>query len=164
MLGVWAKDGSAGPNEDILHWGSASEFETVTHYYDFRPEVEAISRLVWDRLFYREPNSPTYRPNLASKLVWKGITTVEIDLRTDIVFHNGDQFTADDIVETVRRLKNPDLGFPKHRGIEWIGAVEKVSRFKVRIDLKRRRQITSSLVLRRGWAQKRDFEPGYCIL
>ena len=137
MLGVCAKDGSAGPNEDILYWGSASELETVTHYYDFRPEVEAISRLVWDRLFYREPNSPTYRPNLARKLVWRGITTVEIDLRTDIVFHNGDRFTADDIVETVRRLKDPDLGFPKHRGIEWIGVVEKVSRFKVRIDLKR---------------------------
>lgn len=137
MLGVWVKDSAAGPNEDILYWATASEFETVTHYYDFRPEVEAISRLVWDRLFYREPDSPTYRPNLARKLVWKGITTVEIELRRDVVFHNGDRFTADDIVETVRRLKDADLGLPRHRGIEWIGNVEKLSRFKVRIDLKR---------------------------
>ena len=137
VLVFCADHAEAGPEEDVLYWASPDQFKTVSHYFDFRPDAKILSRLIWDRLYYREPNSPTYKPNLAIKLEWKGATSVEIELRRDIKFHNGYHFTADDIVETVRRLKDPSLGAPLHRGIEWIGKIEKLSKFKVRFDLKR---------------------------
>ena len=137
IFGICAQHVEAGPREDIFYWASADEFNNVSHYFDFRPDAQILSRLVWDRLYYRDPNSPAYKPNLATRLVWNGVTSVDIELRRDVIFHNGDRFTADDIIETVRRLKNPSIGAPGHRGIEWIGQVQKLSRFKVRFDLKR---------------------------
>ena len=56
-----------------------------------------------------------------------------IELRRGVVFHNGDRFTADDILETVRRLKDPNAGLPRHRAIRWIGDVEKLGS-KVRFN------------------------------
>jgi peptide/nickel transport system substrate-binding protein len=129
--------GEAGPRDDMLYWSTGAEFENISPYYDFRPEVEIFSHLVWDRLFYREPNSPTFKPHLATKMKWVGITTVEIDLRKDVVFHNGDRFSADDIVEMVRRLKNAELGTPEHRAIKWIGKIKKLASHRVRVDLTR---------------------------
>jgi peptide/nickel transport system substrate-binding protein len=127
----------AGPRDDVLYWSTGAEFENISPYYDFRPEVEIFSHLIWDRLFYREPNSPTFKPHLATKMKWVGITTVEIDLRRDVIFHNGDRFTAEDIVEMVRRLKNSALGTPQHRAIKWIGKIKKLAPHRVRIDLMR---------------------------
>ena len=46
----------AGPRDDVLYWSTGAEFENISPYYDFRPEVEIFSHLIWDRLFHREPN------------------------------------------------------------------------------------------------------------
>ena len=127
----------AGPRDDVLYWSTGAEFENISPYYDFRPEVEIFSHLIWDRLFHREPNSPTFKPHLATKMKWVGITTVEIDLRKNVVFHNGDQFSADDIVEMVSRLKNSELGTPQHRAIKWIGKIKKLASHRVQINLTR---------------------------
>jgi peptide/nickel transport system substrate-binding protein len=127
----------AGPRDDVLYWSTGAEFENISPYYDFRPEVEIFSHLIWDRLFHRDPNSPIFKPHLATKMKWVGITTVEIDLRKNVVFHNGDQFSADDIVEMVSRLKNPELGTPQHRAIKWIGKIKKLASHRVQIDLTR---------------------------
>lgn len=127
----------AGPRDDMLYWSTASEFENISPYFDFRPELDIFSHLIWDRLFYRDPNAPTFKPHLATELKWVGITTIELALRKDVVFHNGDRFSADDVLETVRRLKNPKFGAPKHRAVAWIAKIEKLSDYRVRIDLKR---------------------------
>ncbi len=127
----------AGPRDDTLYWASGAEIESISPYFDFRPEIDVFSHLIWDRLFHRDPNSAAFKPHLATKLKWIGITTLEIDLRSDVVFHNGDKFTADDVVETIRRLKNPELGAPLHRAVEWIGKIEKLSPYRIRLDLTR---------------------------
>jgi len=134
LFGIWTT-AQAGPRDDTLYWSSAAKFENLSPYYDFRPEGLAFKHLVWDTLFYRERNKPVFKPQLATKLTWMGTTTVEIELRQGVVFHNGDRFTADDILETVRRLKDPGVGLPRHRGIKWIGNIEKLGSHKVRIDL-----------------------------
>ncbi|MEC9185161.1 MAG: hypothetical protein VX930_12870, partial [Pseudomonadota bacterium] len=58
----------AGPRDDTLYWSSAATFENLSPYYDFRPEGLAFKHLVWDSLFYREPNKPEFKPLLATKL------------------------------------------------------------------------------------------------
>ena len=136
VFGIWST-AQAGPRDDTLYWSSAVKFENLSPYYDFRPEGLAFKHLVWDSLFYREPNKPEFKPLLATKLKWIGTTTVEVELRQGVVFHNGDRFTADDILETIRRLKDPNAGLPNHRAIRWIGNVEKLGSHKVRFNLKR---------------------------
>lgn len=128
---------NAGPRDDMLYWATDAKLENISPYFDFRPEVQIFSHLIWDRLFYREPNSPAFKPHLATKLKWIGITTVEIELRKDVVFHNGERFSADDIIEMVRRLKDADLGASRNRAIEWVGKIEKLSSHRIRIDLVR---------------------------
>ena len=125
----------AGPRDDTLYWSSAAEFENLNPYNDLRPESLAFKHLVWDTLFYRDPNRPVFKPLLATRLNWISTTSVEIELRQGVVFHNGDHFTADDIVETVRRLKNSQVGLPNHRGIQWIKNVKKLGSHKVSFDL-----------------------------
>jgi len=135
VVALCAGRSDAGPRENMLNWSTATKLEYISPYFDFRPETRVFSHLIWDRLFYREPNSPVFKPHLATKLTWSGITTVEIELRKDVVFHNGDRFSADDIVEMVRRLKDPKRGTPRHRAIKWIAGIEKLSSHRVRFDL-----------------------------
>lgn len=125
----------AGPRDNTFYWASTAEFRTINPYFDTRPESLVFSRLIWDRLYFREPNAATFKPHLATKLKWIGSRTIELDLRQDVIFHNGDAFSADDVIETVRRMKDSRLGNPNHRGISWIDKIEKLSRFRIRIDL-----------------------------
>ena len=135
LMGGLFNSAQAGPHDDTLYWSSAAKFENLNPYYDFRPEGLALKHLVWDTLFYREPNKPLFKPLLATKLNWISTKSVEVELRQGVVFHNGDPFTADDILETVRRLKDPKVGLPKHRGIKWIKNVKQLGSYKVRFDL-----------------------------
>lgn len=48
-------------------------------------------------------------PFLAKEFKWVDNTTLELTLRTDVVFHNGEAFSADDVKYTFDRLATPDL-------------------------------------------------------
>ncbi len=135
LVGGLFNSAQAGPHDDTLYWSSAAKFENLNPYYDLRPEGLAFKHLVWDALFYREQNKPLFKPLLATKLNWISAKSVEVELRQGVVFHNGDPFTADDILETVRRLKDPEVGLPRHRGIKWIQSVKRLGPYKVRFDL-----------------------------
>ena len=63
----------------------------LSPYYDFRPEGLAFKHLVWDRY---SANRISRNLSARSKLKWIGTTTVEVELRQGVVFHNGDRFTA----------------------------------------------------------------------
>src|SRR4030042_6584426 len=56
-------------------------------------------------------------------------------LRKDIQWHDGKQFTADDVVFTIKRIQNPDSRSPLR--INWTGVeVEQVDDFTVRFQIK----------------------------
>lgn len=51
--------------------------------------------------------TPEFRPELAES--WKMVspTTIELTIRRDVLFHNGDPMTADDVVFSLERLFHP---------------------------------------------------------
>lgn len=59
----------------------------------------------------------------------------EMELRKDVVFHDKQKLTADDVIFTIKTIQNPDFKSPLLA--KWLGVdVEKISDYKVRFTLK----------------------------
>ena len=62
----------------------------------------------WDTLVYRDPHSFKIVPALATAWDWSDPMAIDFTLREGVTFHNGDPFTADDVVYTYETiLKDP---------------------------------------------------------
>lgn len=78
------------------------------------PHVSQLSvwqtarRQIFEQLF-RNTADGTKLPYLAAGSTWSDPTTLVVDLREGVTFHNGEPFTADDVKHTFDRLATPDL-------------------------------------------------------
>lgn len=94
-----------------------------------------LAHQVFDGLISRDPESFALKPLLA--LSWKYIdeTTLEFELRPGVTFHNGERFTADDVVYTVQQaMTDPLVAVPSNYA--WLAGAEKMDELHVRIRLK----------------------------
>jgi peptide/nickel transport system substrate-binding protein len=100
---------------------------------------------IFDTLIRRDFLNPG--PNGAAALIpglaasWKrtGPTTLELELRKGVKFHNGEEFTADDVVFTFseERLRGKNAAIPAGRGyFGHVAKVEKIDPYKVRFVTK----------------------------
>jgi peptide/nickel transport system substrate-binding protein len=90
----------------------------------------------WDCLVYRDPDTLQIRPALATSWKWLDDTTLEFTLRQGVKFHNGDPFTADDVVYTINTIiADPKVSVPSN--YSFIAGAEKVDDFHVKVKLKR---------------------------
>ena len=95
-----------------------------------------LSHLAFDGLIWRDPDTFTLKPLLASS--WKYIddTTIEFELRPDAMFQNGDRVTSADVVYTVGiALTDPAVAVPSNYA--WLAGAEAMDATHVRIRLKR---------------------------
>jgi peptide/nickel transport system substrate-binding protein len=75
-------------------------------------------------------------PYLASAYKWVDNKTLEFTLRTDVVFHNGEKFTADDVKWTFDRLATKDLPSEYPARMQSLDTVVVVAPDQVRFTLK----------------------------
>ncbi len=113
-IGVFTEPPSLDP-----HWQSTSS-------------STSLSQHVFDRLFHTDENQQIL-PGLATS--WRAVDplTWEIELRRDVVFHDGSPFTADDVIFTFERsqnVPNAPFSFKTYLGGK---AVEKVNDHLIRI-------------------------------
>jgi len=75
-------------------------------------------------------------PDLAEKYnIGENGKVYEFFLRKDIKWHDGKQFTADDVIFTINTIQNPDFRSPLR--INWVGIeIEKVDDYKIKFKLK----------------------------
>ncbi|WP_174261566.1 ABC transporter substrate-binding protein [Halogeometricum borinquense] len=78
-----------------------------------------VTNQVYDQLIMFEPGKTSLREGLATDWSLEG-TTVTLTLREDVTFHNGEEFTADDVVATFNRFTNPD--YEHYPGDKYISA------------------------------------------
>ena len=90
-----------------------------------------------DTLVYRDPEDFKIKPQLAKS--WKLVndTTIEFELRDDVKFHNGDKFTADDVVYTINTVSSPEGKVIVPSNYNWIAKAEKIGEHAVRVTYKK---------------------------
>ena len=137
MFLVAAENAHAGKSDDTLRIAFAKEFENMDGYFNTAQEGVIMQRTVWDSLLYRDPHTGGYSGNLATKWKWVDDVTIDFDLRKEVKFHNGADFTADDVVYTVNWVADPSHGVKTRRNVNWMKSAEKLGAYKVRLHLKK---------------------------
>lgn len=129
---------AAGPRDDTLNIGWSYALPSYDLYFNQAvAEGQMIGRLIWDHLIERDLATGSYQPLLATAWRWVDPLTLEFDLREGVKFHDGSDFSADDVVFTVNWVANPDNKANIQNMVNWIKEAEKVGPFKVRIHLKK---------------------------
>ncbi len=111
------------------------EIANLDNYYDTAGSVTVMSRHIWDALFYVEPETSELVLALAEGVTFVDDTTLEIDLRRGVQFHDGRELTADDVVYTLNWIRNPDNAVRTITSPRFIEDVERVDTYRVRIHM-----------------------------
>jgi peptide/nickel transport system substrate-binding protein len=94
-----------------------------------------VSHEAWDMLVYRDPETFKIGPALATSWTFSDPTTLDFTLRPGVKFHNGDPFSADDVVYTFNTIINdPKVSVPSN--FAFIAGAEKLGELQARIKLK----------------------------
>lgn len=124
---------AADKASDTLNVAFTKELENVDSYFNSSREGVVMQRAIWDGLIWADPVSGEYKGNLATEWSWVDDQTLELKLREGVKFHDGSDFTADDVVATVNFVADPKNGAVTQRNVNWMKSAEKVDDFTVRI-------------------------------
>lgn len=114
----------ADPGKDHSNVGS------MQYYNSFEPLIGKDATKV----------EPEFRPCLAESWTMISPTVIELHLRKDVVFHNGDAMTADDVVFSLERMFHPTFAPYVSTSREYFSNMEKaekVNDYTVRVSTKR---------------------------
>lgn len=127
----------AGPEDNslVVAWGATGPIESVDSYFNTNRTGIWFSRMVWDQLVHRNPETFEYEPLLATSWEWLDDTTLRFELREGVRFHNGETFDADDVVFTLNWISDPSNGVLVQRNVNWIDRAEKVDDHTVDVHL-----------------------------
>ena len=78
---------------------------------------------IYEPVFDFEPDEGV-GPRIAEEWEPQDDGTTVVELRDDVVFHNGDELTAEDVAWTINRTVDPDIGIPSEIGTFGLGSVE----------------------------------------
>ncbi len=110
--------------------------ESVDPYFNNLRAGVIISQQVWDTLIYRDPTTGTYKGQLATDWAYTDPKTLELNLRTGVKFHDGSEFTSEDVVYTLTFVSKPENRATTQANVNWIDRVEALGPHKVRIVTK----------------------------
>lgn len=125
----------AGKKDNSLNVSLERELVTLDFYFQSQREGTVLSQHIYDTLIYRDPDTWEYKPLLAKSFDWVDSVTIDVELRQDIVFHNGEAFDADDVVYTFNFVNDPGSKIHSPSHVNWMRTVEKLGPYKVRIHL-----------------------------
>jgi peptide/nickel transport system substrate-binding protein len=133
---AWPLAARASKADDTLVWGRDTEVAQGDVYYAVTGSNLQINEMVCDGLLYRNTDTGAYEPLLAKSYKWVDDKTIEFQLRDDVVFHDGQKFSAEDVKYTFDHITAPNSGVISRNIVDWIQATEMVSPYTVRIHLK----------------------------
>lgn len=93
-----------------LQWGPPSTFNPVAADPDW-PVGEPHRELIYETLFAYNMISGELEPHLAKSFRWTDDLTVEVSLREGVHWHNGEPFSAADVVYTYELARRYDLPY-----------------------------------------------------
>jgi peptide/nickel transport system substrate-binding protein len=105
----------------------------LSYYLNPNSETDFNASAVHDTLIVFDEKEAKFAPLLAKS--WKRIDdrTLEMDLRDDVAWHDGETFDADDVQHTLEWAAHPEVKLRNKHFFEWVEKVEKLGSHKVRI-------------------------------
>ena len=93
---------------------------------------------IYECLTYIDAADPTFptKGKLASEWTFTEPTKLDFTLQPNVKFHNGEDFTAEDVKWTIEYVKNPETASPNAAIIDQIDTVEVLDPLTVRLNLK----------------------------
>lgn len=123
--------------DNTVHAALSIEIASLDNYYDTAGSVTLLSRQIWDALFYIEPDTAELTHALAASHSYIDDTTLEIELRQGVLFHDGRELTADDVVYTLNWIRNPDNAVRTITSPRFISSVERIDDYRLRIVMEK---------------------------
>jgi peptide/nickel transport system substrate-binding protein len=116
---------SGGEDVSEIVYGLTLAPTGIDPHINASAELGIPLRSVYDSLVYRDPETMDFVPGLASSWTISPDGLVyTFDLRSDVVFHDGEPFNAEAVRVTLERILNPDTA--SQRAASLLGPVSEV--------------------------------------
>lgn len=110
---------------------------SVDYNYTTKREYIMLAELTDDGLFYVDPVSLKPVPLAARSYKWADDTTLDVEVRPGIQFHDGKPLTAEDVVYSYRWTLDPKNQTNRSKQYnQWLKSVEQTGPMTVRFKLK----------------------------
>ena len=123
----------AGKKDNSIVWATDRENPIADPFYINTRELVVIGHYVWDTLLFTDPSDGKFKPVLATSWKWANDTTLEFELRKGVKWHDGSDFSADDVVYTFEHVRKKENAIMNYALLAWIKGAEKIDSHKVRI-------------------------------
>ena len=136
---------AGGPvSAQTLRWASQGDLQTLDPYSQNELLTNSINGQVYESLLARNKNMEIV-PALATEWQQIGPTLWRITLRGDVKFHDGQPFSADDVVFSVERARDKASGIRVYAAA--LGEVRKTSPLSVEI-------LTAAVLILFSWSMR----------
>ena len=137
VLALQADPAAAQKSKDTLRMATTDWWATLDPYQFPLDEAAVFYRTLYETLVSYDERAKKFVPRLAK--AWRRIDdrTLEFDLRDDVTWHNGDKFTADDVIYTIGWAGDPNVRIRFKDRYNWVEKVEKLNDHKIRIVSKK---------------------------
>lgn len=109
-----------------------NEPATLDPHLQWNPDSYYVYRNIFDNLVTRNDDGEIV-PQIATEWEQASETEVVFTIRDDVVFHDGEKLTVDDVIFSVERITDPDFGSPQLGQFNKIIAAEEVGENKVKL-------------------------------
>ncbi len=138
LLGVAAALALATPafaqkSKDTLRYPGQNSQSTLDSYLAPSSFSNIWEPSVFNNLLGFDPAKGQYTPLLVKSWSQPDAKTYELELRDDVTWHDGQKFSADDVVYTLNYLIDPAVRLRFKQNWSWLKSVEKLSPTKVRL-------------------------------
>jgi peptide/nickel transport system substrate-binding protein len=136
VLALAVGGAQAQKSKDTLRLAVSESIQGVEGMFFAGVDGFILDKMLQDPLLHFDTADKKVKPNLATE--WKRIDpdTLEFKLRENVKFHNGAEFTADDVVYTFKIAIDPKYNFRlKESRYGYLKDVEKIDKYTVRVHL-----------------------------
>ena len=137
ILALWGLVGSPLPApaqgaKDTLSVDLPGEPASLDPHVQWDTDSYHVYRNIFDNLVTRNPDGKIV-PQIAKAWRYENDTTLVLDIRTDVKFHDGTPLTVDDVAWSVQRIIDPAFKSPQLSQFNSIVKAEAVGTDKVRL-------------------------------